>query len=97
MGKTVEQLLRELSSAELAEWIALDGIEPVGARRDDIHAGMIAATVANVNRKEGSKPVGPDFFFGWLKPKKEVETPQSLAARLKAQFAGRIIKKPKSG
>jgi hypothetical protein len=51
----VEELLGEISSRELTEWFAFDQVEPIGGRRGDLQAGVVAATVANVNRAKGSR------------------------------------------
>ena len=42
--------MRELSSWQISEWIAYYGLEPFGEERSDLRAGIVAATVANVNR-----------------------------------------------
>lgn len=55
MGRTVEELLGAISSRELTEWIAFDQVEPIGDRRGDLQAGVVAATVANVNRAKGAR------------------------------------------
>ena len=47
MGKTVEQLLEEISSAELAEWIAFSRLEPFGPEWDQWRSANLAAVVAN--------------------------------------------------
>lgn len=44
---TVEKLLAEITSKELAEWMAFEKIEPWGETRADLRAGIIASTVAN--------------------------------------------------
>jgi hypothetical protein len=55
MGRTVEELLGVISSRELSEWMAFDQVEPIGGRRGDLQAGVVAATVANVNRAKGQR------------------------------------------
>lgn len=55
MGRTVEELLGVMSSRELSEWMAFDQVEPIGGRRGDLQAGVVAATVANVNRAKGQR------------------------------------------
>lgn len=39
-----------MSSVEFAEIMAYYTLEPWGAERDNLHAGLIASTVANVHR-----------------------------------------------
>lgn len=60
---TVQELLMRISSLELAEWAAYYEIEPFGQERDNLHAGIVAATVANVNRGKGKKPVQAGDFM----------------------------------
>lgn len=45
-----------MSSSELTEWMVYEKITgPLGRRRGDIQAAMIAATIANVNRPKNTK------------------------------------------
>ena len=44
------ELLDRVSSAELTEWMVFYRMEPFGMERGDLQAGIVAATVANVNR-----------------------------------------------
>jgi flagellar basal body rod protein FlgC len=63
---TVEELLSRISSRELTEWMAFFSIEgPTGDERDDWRAGMIASTIANVNRdsKKKGSPYKPQDFM----------------------------------
>lgn len=62
---TVGELLRRISSRELSEWMAYYQLEPWGTEQDDWRAGMIAATIANVNRdpKKRRKPYEPSDFM----------------------------------
>ena len=66
---TVSELLSRISSRELSEWLAYFRIEgPPGEGRADWRAGMVAATIANVNRdpKKRRKPFEPaDFLPQW--------------------------------
>lgn len=63
----VGELLTRISAAELTEWVAFERIEgPIGSRRGDLQAAIVAATVANANRGKGSKPASPsDFMPDW--------------------------------
>ena len=47
--------LQRISSHELAEWSAEYSIEPFGDVRGDLQAGIVAATIANVNRDPDKK------------------------------------------
>ncbi len=66
MGKTVRQLLAEIDSAELTEWMAYAQLEPFGSKIDNFRSGMICATVANYAGKvRGDKAPAamPDDFM----------------------------------
>lgn len=62
---TVTQLLAATTSGELTEWMAFYQMEPFGAERGDLQAGIVAATVANVNRdpKKQKKPYSAQDFM----------------------------------
>lgn len=71
---TVEELLSRISSRELTEWMAFFSLEgPTGDERDDWRAGMIASTIANVNRdtKKQKRAYKPQDFM----PKYEQDAP----------------------
>jgi hypothetical protein len=69
----VAELGRRLSAAELTEWMAFYHLEPWGGERSDLQAGIIASTVANVNRdsKKKPEPYRPQDFIPQYGPKKE--------------------------
>lgn len=51
----MQAMLAETSSAELAEWIAFDQLEPIGPVRGDYQAALIARTVASQYAKKPPK------------------------------------------
>ena len=55
-------MLRELSSVQVAEWIAYYNLEPFGFTTDWLRTGVVAAMIANVNRKKGTKAAMPEDF-----------------------------------
>lgn len=61
---TVAQMARQMSSAELTEWIAFSRIEPFGAAIDDYRAGLYASMKANAAR-DGKPPISPLDLFPW--------------------------------
>lgn len=64
LGKTLKQLYREIDSAELSEWEAYYNLEPWGTPRADVRAGIVASTIANVNRGKDTKAfVYSDFVL----------------------------------
>ncbi len=67
MGKTVGELSEEISDAELQEWMAFYRLEPFGEERADLRAGIVASTVANVNRGKKGRALKPTDFMPFLK------------------------------
>lgn len=70
MGKTVRQLLNELDSRELSEWMAFWQIEPWGEERADRRAATVAATVANVHRPKGRRAYKAEDFMPHYGPRR---------------------------
>jgi len=72
---TVGELLTRISSHELSEWMAYEQVQPFGDARADVHAGIVAATIANVNRdpKRQKKPFRPQDFMPRWEPEKRKE------------------------
>lgn len=59
-------MLAEISSAELAEWLAYYTLEPFGEAVADQRHGIAVATLANVNRDSKRKPApykATDFIY----------------------------------
>ena len=89
--------LEHISSAELAEWSAYSSIEPFGGERSDLQAGIISATLANVNRdpEKHKDPFTPyDFMADFTPDKTEDQSGEgwesmlAKAEALNAAFGG---------
>lgn len=52
-----------MSARTFAEWQAYCSIEPFGPQADYWRAGVIAAMIANVNRKKNQQPFTPEDFM----------------------------------
>ena len=52
-----------MGSSELSEWMKFWSVEPWGPYRDNIHAGLIAATIANVYRKKNTPALTYEDFM----------------------------------
>ncbi|WP_236674309.1 DUF4035 domain-containing protein [Paraburkholderia hospita] len=76
---TVRQLLANLDSAELTEWMAFNSIEPFGEARADLRAGIIASTVANHGSVAMKKPVPPIDYMPFQQRPQEETGPMLLA------------------
>jgi len=62
----------------LSEWQAVYSESPFGDERSDLQAGIIASTIANVNRdpKKG-EPFKPADFMPFVKIEKPVQSPKT--------------------
>lgn len=65
----MRQLLSEISSSELTEWMAFDAIEPFGDPRDDLRAGIVASAVVNHSMSPPKQPTKPVDFMPFVKSK----------------------------
>ena len=65
--------------------MAYAAIEPFGPQRDDLRAGVISATVANVSRGQDVPPYAPEDFMPSLKePQSDVVNmdPEALSLQI---------------
>ena len=75
-------MFRELTSEEIAEWMAFYKLEPFGHKVEWMRAAMIAQVIANSNRgKRGKRFKLEDFMPDDPKPK---QGPQTVAEQLEA-------------
>jgi hypothetical protein len=85
LGKTVGQLLEEIDSVELSEWLAYDRIEPL----PDLWAmhGQLASLVHNAWFKGRSR--GPEDFIPARRERREQSPQEQMAIvdRLRARMA----------
>lgn len=83
---TVEALTASMSSAEFGDWQEYAALEPFGPLREDRRAGIIVATLANVNRdpKRRAEAWEPEDFFPELA---QPRPPVDIKAKVRAVFA----------
>lgn len=62
-----------MSSSEFTEWMAFAELEPFGEWRADLRAGIIASTIANVNRSADSEALTPKDFMPFERTEEEPE------------------------
>jgi hypothetical protein len=83
---SVRRLLGELDSRELTAWMAYETVEPFGERRANLHAGIVAATVANVNRDRHARVFQPtDFLLEFGRERTQKDDEANMAA-MRAQM-----------
>jgi hypothetical protein len=78
----VEEMLQRIDSRTLAEYMALEFIDPHGPIRGDIQAGIVASTIANVNRGKGSQAFTVQDFL----PFKDSDAEKSSEDDMKTQL-----------
>lgn len=94
---SLKRCMREVDSAEFAEWMAYCVWEPFGPEREDQRAGMVAALIANVNRDPKQRPTPydvEDFFPRYGEPEIEETEPKPLESKLTAWAAAMATNKP---
>ena len=85
LGMTRAEMLSKMDSAELSEWIAFAGLEPFGTSIDFLGHAITASTLANINRKKGTKAYKPSEFVPKFDKRKQssdemLQTAQMFAA-----------------
>lgn len=68
LGRTVGELGREMSAAELGAWAEFDRRNPIGDERGDYQSALIAAALWELkrDRKKRREPFTPtDFLPRW--------------------------------
>lgn len=96
-GVPPRELLRRLTARELAEYEELYRIDPWGPARADLAAGIVASTIANVNRdpKRG-EPFRPSDFMAYV-DREEIERrdQERMNAKIVATLAPDALRKTK--
>lgn len=81
LGRTVAEI-EQIGAAEYDNWQRYWIVEPWGAYRDNLHAGIVASVIANTsaNRRRGSTAATPaDFMLKTEREQRGSETAKSLA------------------
>lgn len=63
LGRTVRELEDGMTARELRDWVVYYDLEPFGAARDNLHAGIIASVIANQYQRKGAQPITPADFM----------------------------------
>ncbi len=65
------ELLARVSSKELTRWMIFYEVEPFGSGVPYIGEGIIASTIANINRQKSKKAYSPEDFVPKFERKKK--------------------------
>lgn len=82
MGRTLDELSKSMSSHEFSLWMEMYREDQWGSAREDMRAGLIAATIANYagRVRTDSQALAPgDFFPGLDKAVAVQEEPDPVA------------------
>lgn len=73
LGKTREEMLAGMSSAEYSGWLAFNSLEPIGERRADLRAGSIVSAIFKSNWASKSKkpPTVAECTFQFEPPQQQ--------------------------
>lgn len=83
-----------MDSRELSEWIAYDQLCPFGEERADLRMGILASTIANVNKSRKRKAYRPQDFMPKFRPESGPKSWQEIKAvceLLNAAFGGEVV------
>lgn len=97
IGMLPRDLLERVTVDDIREMMAFERLEPFGALADEFRLGVIAATVANVNRGPDSDALYPQDFMPALRramepaqeQRREMD-PDELSALIDATMFGRV-------
>ena len=64
-----------MSAEEYGLWMAQFAAEPWGEDRMDVGMGIIASTMANINRRQGAQPYTVSDFAPYLRSQDEANNP----------------------
>lgn len=68
-----------MSAVEFDEWMAFDGLEPIGDRRADVLTGVLGALIGNQWRSKDSNPLTPESVLRslpwWNEAAEQAEKP----------------------
>ena len=70
---TVSQLLSNIDSKELSEWMAFFQAEPFGEQRADLRSALISCVMANAWRGKKQKAFKLDDFILNFEPPKKMD------------------------
>lgn len=98
LGMTVEDLHAKMSIGEFNGWIRFMADEPLLPDRIDLMGGVVASTLANINRGKTTKPYSFQDFMPVAKRMREQEeralSDEQFATRQMAAFFMAMGKAP---
>lgn len=92
MGIPIGELQERVSSHDFAEYWAHFQLEPWGTEREDLRSGIVASTIANVNRdkKKRARPFLPSDFIPKVELERVTDDDEELDEEAALEAAARI-------
>ena len=78
LGKTLHQIKQEVSSSELAKWMAFDRIEPFTIDRTELIVASFMALIANMSSKKRQFKANDFLPFAQKKHETDMTKVQSI-------------------
>lgn len=78
-----------MSAQEYGLWMAHYGLDPWGEERMDMGFGVVASTLANVNRKASAAPFTPQDFMPYARAAQAAAEPEMTPEQFIASLEGR--------
>jgi hypothetical protein len=89
-----DAMLARMPNRVFKEWVAFAEVEPFGEERADMRAAIVAATIANVNRKKGKAPYKVRDFMPVFERRRQTWQEQlRVVEMLNMAFGGRDLRK----
>lgn len=85
---TRERLLREMSSAELSDWVAFNAVEPIGERATQATIAILSSMFYHANRSKEQPPLSDLDYFMVGDPGASPQPEIDPEAKLRAFKAG---------
>jgi hypothetical protein len=82
LGRTFRELVETMDAAEFDMWIEYNRRSPIGPKRGDLQAGIVAATIANYAgkaRKDGAPAATPLDYMPLEKRPEVDESPDPVS------------------
>ena len=86
----VEEMLSKISAKKFIRWVAFLNIDPQGERRADLRTGIIASTLANINKKKDTKAYDASDFMPSFKAY-EIKAKQSKGGQTLEQMKSILL------
>lgn len=86
LGCSLREAMQRITAREFRIWQAEYMLDPWGEERGDLQAAIVAHTTAECNRSKGPRTRIKDFMPDFDKEYRPAQTPEQMAAIIRAAF-----------